>query len=120
MLKKHLSVVCILLFVLVCVGCNTKAKVTGKVTLADGTTASSGLIRFYSNTASGEARIQSNGNYSAGEQKDGDGLPAGTYSLGISGVPGVAAKYADYTEGVLQVEVPASGNVTFDIRLDLE
>ncbi len=109
MMKKQLGFIGVLLVVLVCVGCSGKGKVTGKITLSDGTVATQGEVTFNSPKYMGKSQVSRNGTFSLGEFKDGDGLPAGNYQVSIAGVPGADPKYALPDTSGLTAEVPKGG-----------
>ncbi len=117
MLKKQLGIIGVLLVALVCVGCSGKGKVTGKVTLSDGTAATEGEITFNSVKNMGKSQIGRDGSFSMGEFRDGDGLPAATYKVSIAGVPGADKKYALPETSGFTVEVP-KGGLKHDFKLD--
>ncbi len=74
-----------LLFTLVFfVGCGDP-KVTGKVTYSDGTPITVGQVMFQRDNFVASGDIKPDGSYSAGKNKDGDGLPPGVYKVYISG-----------------------------------
>ena len=71
----------VLLLVGFLTGCGGNVKVTGKVTYSDnGEPVQSGTVMFSSDKAMGRGVI-TNGKYSAGLIKDGEGLPPGTYTI---------------------------------------
>ena len=84
MKKKSLAFFVLLLIFATLVGCGDP-KVTGKVTFPDGSPLATGQVMFQSEGFIGSGNIQSNGTYSAGKFKDGDGLPPGKYQVFITG-----------------------------------
>ena len=83
-MKKLLSIVLPLLAVVFAVGCGDP-KVTGKVTFPDGTPLTRGQVMFQKDGFVASADIRSDGTYSAGKNKDGDGIPPGKYEVFIAG-----------------------------------
>ena len=84
-MKKLLSIVLPLLVLVFVAGCGDP-KVTGKVTFPDGTPLTTGQVMFQKEGFIGSGSIKKDGTYSAGKQKDGDGLPPGTYQVFLSEV----------------------------------
>ena len=74
-----------LLAIVFTVGCGDP-KVTGKVTFPDGTPLTVGQVMFQKEGFIGSGTILKDGTYSAGKQKDGDGLPPGKYQVFLSEV----------------------------------
>ena len=84
MKKKSLVFFVLLLIFVALAGCGDP-KVTGKVTFPDGSPLTAGQVMFQSEGFIGSGNIQSDGTYSAGKLKDGDGLPPGKYQVFITG-----------------------------------
>ncbi|MGL4943796.1 MAG: hypothetical protein ACRC46_11480 [Thermoguttaceae bacterium] len=83
------------LFVLVAVsfsviGCGDP-KVTGKVKFSDGSPLPVGMVMFQSGNFLGSGTLNSDGTYTAGKLKDGDGIPPGTYEVFLSGTNQIVA-----------------------------
>ena len=74
-----------LLVIVLAAGCGDP-KVTGKVTFPDGTPLTTGQVMFQKEGFVASGAIQKDGTYSAGKQKDGDGLPLGTYQVFLAEV----------------------------------
>ena len=62
-------------------GCSNKINVSGTVTYSDdGSPAKAGTVIFTSGNISGRSEVV-DGKYSIGLEKDGDGIPPGTYTV---------------------------------------
>jgi len=57
----------------------------GKITYADGTPVTAGMVNFDSGTSLSRGKIQSDGSYAVGTLKDRDGIPKGSYKIYITG-----------------------------------
>ena len=72
--------------IIVVAGCGGSFIPTGgKVTYEDGTPVPAGGIVFETGNFMADGRIQPDGTYTLSSLKPGDGLPAGTYKVTISG-----------------------------------
>ena len=134
-----------LLAIVFTVGCGGDPKVTGKVTFPDGTPLKKGQVMFQKDGFVGSGNIQKDGTYSAGKQKDGDGLPPGKYQVFLTGTsdydnsaaeqnPGtfgggpkfampmpinlIANKFTAPNTSGLTMEVTSKGPNKFDIVVD--
>jgi len=83
MMKKLLSLP-LFLIIVAAAGCGDPT-VTGKVTFPDGTPLTKGQVMFQKEGFVASGNIRSDGTYSAGKLKDGDGLPPGKYQVFITG-----------------------------------
>ncbi|MDR1492260.1 MAG: hypothetical protein LBT05_06030 [Planctomycetaceae bacterium] len=72
----------LLLLLLSMIGCGD-VKVEGKVTFSDGTPLSTGKIIFEDATHTFTAKIREDGTFRLGKLKDGEGIPAGRYKVGV-------------------------------------
>ena len=81
---KKITIVVPLLVLIFLAGCGDP-KVTGKVTFPDGTPLTKGQVLFQKEGFVAAGDIRSDGTYSAGKNKDGDGLPPGKYEVFIAG-----------------------------------
>ncbi|MGL4595327.1 MAG: carboxypeptidase-like regulatory domain-containing protein [Thermoguttaceae bacterium] len=78
------SIIC-----LTCFGCGKGyTKVSGKVTLPDGTIVSRGEVYFEGENFSGFGTINKDGSYHIGALNNGEGVPPGTYKIAVRGVLG--------------------------------
>ena len=84
-------------------GCSGDSQVTGTVTFADGTPLTMGTVCFEKKGENfvGYGDLQSDGTYSMGKSKDGQGLPAGEYLV--------------YIRGAIRQEMGPDGPVTFKL-----
>ena len=83
-MRKYLTLFASLFVIALLSGCGDP-KVKGKVTFSDGSPLTKGQVMFQKEGFIGSGDIKKDGSYSAGKQKDGDGLPPGTYQVFISG-----------------------------------
>ena len=67
-------------------GCGGNSAVSGKVTFSDGTPLTVGKVVFETETFYAFGPIQSDGTYTMGSSKSGDGVPKGTYQVSIQDV----------------------------------
>jgi len=67
-------------------GCNRSVVITGTAKMADGTTIDNGTVYFTSDKGQYSADIQSNGTFSPGITRDGEGIPPGVYQVTVGGV----------------------------------
>jgi hypothetical protein len=83
-MMKKMTMIVPLLAIVFAIGCGDP-KVTGKVTFPDGTPLTRGQVMFQKEGFVASGDIQRDGSYSAGKNKDGDGIPPGTYEVFIVG-----------------------------------
>jgi hypothetical protein len=81
-MKTNFVTILLLFIFLAIAGCG-EIKVGGKVTFPDGTPLSTGKIIFSDATHTFTAKIHKDGSFSLGKLKDGEGIPAGHYKVGI-------------------------------------
>jgi hypothetical protein len=111
------------LLILLGTGCgNGSYPVRGKVTYADGTPVTMGIVVFESKDAAkavtARGDIQPDGTYQLGTQKPGDGAPAGTYRVLVTprvenpDAPEVTfdRRFADFKTSGLEFEVKPGSN----------
>ena len=103
-MKKYLTIFLPLLVIIFIAGCGDP-KVTGKVTFPDGTPLTKGQVMFQKEGFIASGDLQKDGTYSAGKNKDGDGLPPGTYKVFISG----ASTYDAAELAEIQEQIASSG-----------
>jgi hypothetical protein len=73
------------LCLLLSLGCGGNAKVTGKVTFPDGTPLTTGSVVFESDKLSASGKIQEDGSFRLGTDRENDGVPKGSYRVRIAG-----------------------------------
>ena len=131
--KPALFAASLLTALLVAAGCGNNIKVSGKVTLTDGTPVPGGRIVFISGVNQGKGNIGPDGTYRLSFQKKDDGIPPGEYVVLISGAffkpknlvatdemdegsrPMVDLKYAETETSPLTCSVP-SESYNFDVE----
>jgi hypothetical protein len=120
----------LLFVVLLLSGCDSKQQLTGKVTFSDGEPLTVGTVVFSTPTFISRANIGSGGTFNVGTNKEGDGIPPGTYkvfvigaevadpkdSSGMSMLPIVAKEFTSESSTPLTVTIP--GTKTFDIVVE--
>jgi hypothetical protein len=88
-MRHLLASLCIAGLVLFSAGCGgggpAKYKVTGKVTFADGTPLTKGIVIFANPAGNARGQLDSSGNYKLGMEGAGDGAGAGTYQVFLAG-----------------------------------
>jgi len=67
-------------------GCGNAAVVTGTAKMADGTVIDRGTVSFFGENDMYTATIRSDGTFSPGVMRDGEGVPPGVYRISVSGV----------------------------------
>jgi hypothetical protein len=82
---KHLFIVTFLFLILSISGCGNKVSSQGTVKFPDGTPLTKGIVFLSNEMVMYQGEIPSDGTFSIGEMKDGDGIPPGTYKVWISG-----------------------------------
>ena len=88
-MRKILSFTLLVLSVLTISGCGNQVKVSDKVTFPDGTPLTTGKILFENDQPTYSASIRSDGTFSMGMLKDGEGIPTGEYRVAVFAiVPG--------------------------------
>ena len=102
-MKYHLPLIFIgLILLMSALGCSQNYPLKGKITYADGTPITAGMVNFASETSLSRGKIQSDGSYVVGTLKDGDGLPKGSYKIYITGAE--VAMEAKPPKGVQKVD----------------
>lgn len=81
---KRITLLFLLVLVL-CVGCQRKQKLTGRITFPDGKPLTTGTVFFVTDSYMGRGRINSDGTYHVGSEAERDGLPKGNYTVYIVG-----------------------------------
>ncbi|MBR5627025.1 MAG: hypothetical protein IKW74_05320 [Thermoguttaceae bacterium] len=84
MKTKSLILVLFCVCAMALVGCNSKPKVTGKVTFPDGKPLTVGCVNFQSETTMARGDLDENGQYSLSSEGENDGVEAGTYQVFIT------------------------------------
>ena len=123
MLMKNHTIIILLLSLLLC-GCSDRVRVSGKVLYDDGEPVTRGGVTFTNDIIQATGRIQPDGTYVLGGQRERDGIVPGTYRItvmarsggGMSGIPEtlwVDEKYENPGTSGLSVEV--TGRMTHDI-----
>jgi hypothetical protein len=84
-MKFHLFIILQLFcsVILLSVGCSDRVHVSGKVLLRSGEPITKGLVVFENEKLSGISDIKTDGSYSIGLIKPGEGIPPGTYNIAI-------------------------------------
>jgi len=82
-MKNNLFVATLFMLSL-CIGCGKYVGVSGKVTFPDGSPLTGGEVCFTDDVFAGRATVQRDGTYRMGREKDGDGIPKGTYKVYLS------------------------------------
>jgi hypothetical protein len=113
---------------LVIAGCSNKVKVGGTVKFDDGMPLDAGQVFMSNGTFMFQGKILSDGTFSIGEIKDGDGIPPGNYGIWIAGANPSATdqyqtlkiptKYTNRETSGLTFEVKKNGTKTIDILLE--
>ena len=116
-MKKNPFFAIVLLFVIVA-GCGGGfIRTGGKVTYEDGTPVPYGAIAFETDSFMANGRIQPDGTYTLSSLKPGDGLPAGSYKVSISGtelvVVGEKDKYIEHVHH--KFANPETSDLTADV-----
>ena len=105
-------------------GCNSKVNVSGKVSFQDGTPVTIGKVNFEDDQHTYFGMIQSDGQYSVGGLRDGDGIPPGKYRVCVTGVitddptpkQWVAEKWTDSKKSGLEYDVKKSMVVDIEVE----
>jgi len=111
-------------------GCDSKQKLTGKVTFSDGELLTVGTVVFSTPDFISRSFIKPNGTFDVGTYKDGDGIPPGTYKVfvieafasnpkdpsGDTMIPLVAAEFTSAETTPLSITIP--GSQTYDIVVE--
>ena len=121
----------LLFLLLIFAGCGKTVKVTGKVTFADGTPLTVGIVRFSTDTDGYSCVLKPDGTYSIGAAKEGQGIPPGSYRVSIEGaatvepipgkedvknIPLIASKYTDSATSGFVCDV--KGATVFDMQVE--
>jgi hypothetical protein len=80
---RHVHIILLILAGIVLTGCSDRVSVSGKVLLKSGEPVTQGLVLFENEAISGMSDIKSDGSYSIGLVKPGEGIPPGTYNIAI-------------------------------------
>jgi hypothetical protein len=128
----HSIVVVVALVALGC-GDTNRVKVRGKVTFADdGSPLTRGIVCLDNDKLMARGTLQSDGNYAIGVEKDGRGIPPGSYKVSIlfaqEEIPGGAPysprynkliddKYASRNTSGIEIVVDSS-TTRFDMKVD--
>ena len=120
---QFFSIVIVFIFV---AGCGDSfIRTGGKVTFDDGSPVPYGAVVFETGGFMADGRIQPDGTYTLSSLKPGDGLPAGTYKVSISGtemdendkrIEHVDPKFANPATSGLTAEV-SKGQSKFDFTV---
>ncbi|MCL2744580.1 MAG: hypothetical protein FWE67_12080 [Planctomycetaceae bacterium] len=111
-------------------GCDSKQKLTGKVTFSDGEVLTVGTVVFSTPDFISRSFIKPDGTFNVGTYKAGDGIPPGTYKVfvieafesdphdpsGDSLNPLVAKEFTTAETTPLSITIP--GNKTFDFAVE--
>jgi len=119
----------------VTIGCgNNNVKVSGKITLDDGSPVVGANVIFISGIAQGKGSTNADGIYSLSFEKKNDGIPAGSYQVLIAGAffkpenlkitddmdegtrPMIDLKYAETETSPLTCEVPNDTGYDFVVE----
>jgi len=135
-MKRRLLFLSLLLCCLIVVGCGKNVKVSGKVSFSDGTPLDVGKVCFSDGTIMAYGKIDTNGTYTMGMTKDGEGIPPGTYKVSIVDAKKPDSKYmvkseeGDYPLDVTlihlkysnpntsELECVVNGATTYDIPVE--
>jgi hypothetical protein len=132
---KHFIAITLLLLA---AGCGNNVRVSGKVLFEDGKPVTRGTVRIESSTGGYSGHIKSDGSYSVGNTRDGQGIPPGTYKVYLTGserfesvynsageatnddvvFPQVVTKFCNSRETPLTLEVKSGGAITYDIQVE--
>jgi hypothetical protein len=130
--------------ILLLIGCSDRVHVSGMVLLRSGEPVTKGLVVFENEKISGISDIKTDGSYSIGLIKPGEGIPPGTYNIAIQATgtmgnipmntditvssdspPKIVAetsqidmKYALSRTSGLSITVQAGKSMNFDIIVD--
>jgi len=126
---------CLLICLVVIVGCGKNARLSGKVTFTDGEPAPNGLVIFRTDSYQSRGEIKSDGTYFMTSEGSSDGIPPGEYKVYVQGISVMPTerpadptqmvlpillcdpKYTDPETSGLTCKVPAPKN-KFDIVLE--
>lgn len=115
------------------VGCSNNVKVTGKVTLPDGTPVTQARVIFISGVNQGTGETDQNGTYSLSFTGQNDGVPKGEYQVLVNGffspanyvstdemdtgtVPMLDLVYAETETSPLKCSVPSDSGYDFTVK----
>jgi hypothetical protein len=82
---KHFVLVFVLFFFMFVLGCGTNVPAGGRVSYESGKPLEKGVILFSDGQSMFRGDLRADGTFKLGGLKDGEGLPAGTYSVSIGG-----------------------------------
>jgi hypothetical protein len=85
MMRSHLPLILFALAVLCLIGCN-QPKVSGKVVFLDGSPLTTGTVTFENDQHMYRGQIKSDGTFSMGMLKDGEGIPPGEYRVAVEAI----------------------------------
>jgi len=113
------------------IGCNggNRANVSGRVVRSDGTPVTGARVLFRSPETGKSASgiTDSDGKYTLGVEKKGDGIPPGTYGVAVSEDRGswdnpkprtIHGKYESPKTSELIATIEGGGSSTYDLELD--
>ena len=99
------------------VGCGDAVVVKGTAKMADGTSIESGMVNFHGETDQYRAAI-TNGTFSPGRLKDGDGIPAGVYRISVGATHEVEQPGSDYPVSVSLIHSKYADPSTSELSID--
>ena len=119
----------LVLFLVLFPGCADKVKISGTVTFEDGEPLQCGQVTLRApNGTTYYGYLDKNGSYSPGEHRDGQPIPAGTYTVWVSGTDysdenfvvhqTVDAKYTSPDVTPLSFELKRGGQKIFDFTVE--
>lgn len=121
-MKFHLFIILQLfwLVILLSAGCSDRVHVSGKVLLQSGEPITKGLVVFENEKLSGISDIKTDGSYSIGLIKPGEGIPPGTYNIAIQAtgtMGGVKSDMGDISSNNPPEVIPETSQVDMKYTL---
>lgn len=92
-------------------GCSVQQKITGTVKFDDGTPLTQGSVIFESDSEKFFGFLDTNGNFSMGTEKSGDGIKAGSYKVRLAGTE--ITEYTESGDSIVTKLVPDKYTNTF-------